>query len=296
MATFYNQATLSYNGNVTGSNITTGQIIEVVSVNKSAVSDTYSNNSDVSYVINIINSGNIDLSGLTVTDNLGKYNIANVGNDLVPLNYVDGTINYYVNNVKQADPTVSATNPLTIEGINVPAKGDATLVYTTKANQFAPLGENEQIENTVTVSGNGILNPVTASATVDYEDGINLAIDKSLAPAVVSENGTLTYTFNIKNFGGTPAEDTDNVVFSDTFNPILNITSVTFNGTPWVLGTDYSYDTDTGTFTSLDGKITVPSATYSQDETTGVWATQPGESTLVITGNITTPATDSTAK
>ena len=39
MATFYNQATLSYNGTVASSNITSGEILEVLSVEKSAVSD-----------------------------------------------------------------------------------------------------------------------------------------------------------------------------------------------------------------------------------------------------------------
>lgn len=41
MAAFYNQATLSYNGNTTTSNITTGEILEVLSATKTALRDTY---------------------------------------------------------------------------------------------------------------------------------------------------------------------------------------------------------------------------------------------------------------
>ena len=41
MATFTNQATLSYNGGSTNSNIITGEIIEVLTVSKTAVVDTY---------------------------------------------------------------------------------------------------------------------------------------------------------------------------------------------------------------------------------------------------------------
>lgn len=286
MATFYNQATLSYNGNVTGSNITTGEIVGVVTLSKNAVADTYTGSDDVTYVINIVNSGDTDLTNLTVTDNLGSYTLSGGTTNVVPLNYRAGSVNYYVNGVKQSDPTVSDTEPLTVEGLNIPARSNAAVVYTARTNQFAPLGENAQITNTATVSGTGIGNPVTADAVINHSDGINLAISKSLDPAVVPENGTITYTFNIQNYGSTPADTTDSIIFSDTFNPVLNISSVTFNGTPWVRNTDYTYDTTSGVFTSVDGRITVPAATYTQDTATGAWAVQPGTSTLVITGSI----------
>lgn len=286
MATFYNQATLSYNGNVTGSNITTGEIVGVISANKSATTDSYNSNGNITYVVNIINSGNTDFTNLTVTDNLGRYTSAEFPAGLVPSTYIADSVNYFVNGVKQADPTVSDEEPLTIEGINVPARSNAAVIYTVRTNQFAPLGEDAQIANTATITGDGIVTPVMAEAVVNHSDEANLAISKSLDPAVVPENGTITYTFNIQNYGSTPADAADNVIFRDTFNPILNISSVTFNGTPWTLNTDYSYDTTSGDFQSLDGKITVPAATYTQDTTTGAWAVQPGTSTLVITGSI----------
>ena len=62
MATFTNQATLRYNGNVVNSNITTGELLEVLSATKTAVIDNYNQESDITYVINtikiIIYSGN----------------------------------------------------------------------------------------------------------------------------------------------------------------------------------------------------------------------------------------------
>lgn len=286
MATFYNQATLSYNGNVTGSNITTGEIVGVISANKNATTDSYNSNGNVTYVVNIINSGNTDFTNLTVTDNLGEYTTEAFPTGLVPLNYIADSVSYYVNGIKQTDPTVSEEQPLTVEGINVPANGNAAVIYTVRTNPFAPLGEDAQITNTATITGDGIITPVTAEAVVTHSDDANLAISKSLDPAVVPENGTITYTFNIQNYGSTPVATTDDVIFRDTFNPILNIASVTFNGTQWVLNTDYSYSTTSGDFQSLDGKITVPAATYTQDTATGAWAIQPGTSTLVITGTI----------
>ena len=41
MALFTNQATLTYNDNVINSNIVTGEIVQVLTVTKNALSDTY---------------------------------------------------------------------------------------------------------------------------------------------------------------------------------------------------------------------------------------------------------------
>lgn len=290
MAVFYNQATLSYNGNVTGSNITTGEIVATLSADKNAVSDTYTGMGDITYVVSLVNSGSTDFTDLTVTDDLGRYTLPDGTTEVVPLTYVPDTVTYYVNGVKQADPEVSAEDPLTIEGVRVPAGGNAIIIYTARQNQFAPLGTDASITNTVSVTGDCLINPVAADETVTHSTEADLTISKSLDPLVVSENGTVTYTFTLQNNGSTAAGAEENAIFRDTFDPILNISSVTFNGTPWVRGTDYTYDTATGEFTSLGGRITVPAATYSQDETTGAWAIQPGTSTLVITGSICSSA------
>ena len=127
MATFTNQATLRYNGNVVNSNITTGELVEVLSATKTAVIDDYAQGSDVTYVIQIVNSGNIAFTGLTITDNLGEYTFGT--GTLVPLDYVEGSTRYYVNGVLQAAPTVAAGPPLVIGGVNVPANGVVTVIY-----------------------------------------------------------------------------------------------------------------------------------------------------------------------
>ena len=57
MATFYNRATLSYSGGTVNSNVTTGELIEALSVSKTAVVDEYSQGSQITYIINIINYG-----------------------------------------------------------------------------------------------------------------------------------------------------------------------------------------------------------------------------------------------
>ena len=59
MATFYNQAILSYNNSVTNSNIVTGELLEVLTAAKTAVQGSYRVGDDVTYVISIVNSGAI---------------------------------------------------------------------------------------------------------------------------------------------------------------------------------------------------------------------------------------------
>ena len=191
MATFYNQAVLSYNGNTTTSNITTGELLEVISATKTAVVDEYTENDAVTYVISIVNSGATAFTGLTVTDNLGAYTFGAL--TLVPLTYSDGSVIYYENGVLQPIPTVTSTNPLTITGINVPAGGNATIIYEARVNLAAPLDVTGTITNTVVISGNGIT-PVTVEETISADIAPVLTISKSISPSIVTENGRETYT------------------------------------------------------------------------------------------------------
>ena len=184
MATFYNQATLSYNGNVKSSNITTGEIIEVLSATKNAVRDNYSPDNDSVFAISIVNNGNTAYNNITVTDNLGSYTLAGSTADVVPLTYVTDSVNLYVNGVLQTAPTVSDTNPLTIENINVPANSNAIVIYAARPNQFAPLNTDGSITNRAVISGNNFAD-IPVSETITPENTANLAISKSLSPTEV---------------------------------------------------------------------------------------------------------------
>ena len=283
MATFTNQATLTYNGNIINSNITTGELVEVLSATKTAVVNSYTQGQEVTYVINIVNSGTLAYNGLTITDDLGAYPF---GVDvLVPLTYVGGSVKYYVNGVLQPAPVVNAGPPLTISGINVPAGGVATIIYVSTANQFAPPQIEGEITNNATVNGGGITE-ITVSETVSAETGAKLTIAKSICPSTVTENGQITYTFTIQNIGNTPALVGDGIVVTDTFNPILSNLTVNYNGVAWATPANYSYSEVTGVFATVAGQITVPAATYTQDPTTGIWITEPGVSVLTVTGTV----------
>ncbi len=284
MATFFNQASLSYNNTVTNSNIVTGELLEVLSATKTSLPATYRVGDNVTYIISLVNAGNLAYTGLTVTDDLGAYAF-NTGT-VTPLAYDDGTVRYYVNGVLQPAPTVTAGPPMTVTGISVPAGGNATIVYSATVNDFAPVAAGGSITNTATLSGGGLTTAVSADSTVTPQAAPNLSITKAVNPTSVVENGELTYTFVIQNLGNTAADATDNVILTDTFDPILELTAVTLNGTPLAETTGYTYNPATGEFATVTGAITVPAATFTQDPATGAYVTTPGIVTLTVSGRV----------
>ena len=284
MATFYNQATLSYSGRAVVSNITTGRTVEILTATKTALVDTYRVGDTVTYVLSLINAGTSALTGLTVTDNLGAYT-SETGVTVVPLDYVEGSLKVFTNGVLQPTPPITAVTELTVTDISVPAGGSTQLVYEATVNVFASPQLDGNITNEVTVSGGGIT-PVITEETISADAGAQLSITKSLSPEVVPENGQLTYTFVIQNIGNEAAVGGDNVTVTDTFDPILSNISVTLNGEVWQSPANYTYNETTGLFQTVPGQITVPAATYVQDPVTGVWNVTPGTVTLTVTGII----------
>lgn len=284
MATFRNQATLSYNGSSTTSNVVVGEITQVLSAEKHAPVDTYQTGDQLTYVVSITNGGTAAFTALTVTDDLGAYEFGT--EILTPLTYVEGSVALYQNGVLQTDPAVTAGPPLAFAGITVPAMGNVVLIYSARVNEFAdPSGEGV-ITNTATVGGNGLSTPIAVSETVRGEESVLLSITKAISPVPVAENGRLTYTFVIENYGTRPAVATDNLTVTDTFDPILTDLAVTFNGAPWTEGAQYAYAQATGLFTTQEGQITVPAASFTRDPVTGAFTTLPGVATLVVTGTV----------
>lgn len=283
MATFTNRATLSYNGRTVDSNTVVGTFLETLAVTKTALSDTYTAGDTVTYAVALVNSGTTPLTGIMVYDDLGAVEFG--GTPLYPLAFVPGSVLLYVGGILQPEPVPEQTQPLTFGGITVPAGGNAVLIYEAEVTDAAPLDVDGQITNTVTVTGNGVPEPLMASATIITADQPLLSITKALSPTSVAENGTITYTFVIQNFGNTAAVATDNVQVTDTFDPILDITSVTLDGEVLSEGTGYTYNEATGEFATVTSVITVPAATYTR-RPDGTVEVMPGQTTLVVTGTI----------
>lgn len=284
MAIFSNQATLTYNGSSTNSNIAYGEILDVLAATKTAVEGSYTPGNLVTYVVTLRSTGNAPLNGLTVTDNLGGYDFN--GTTVYPLTYEAGSAALFVNGVPQTAPAVTAGPPLVFTGINIPAGGDAVLVYQARANAYANPAAGGTIVNTVTVTGDGLSAPITATETVTAAAAPALTISKSITPTQVVDNDRVTYTFVIQNSGNEAVVATDNAAITDTFDPILTALAVSFNGAPWTQGVQYNYNETTGLFATVPGQIVVPAATYTQDPITGAYTVTPGIATLTVTGTI----------
>lgn len=283
MATFSNYATLSYTGGTTNSNTVTGELLEVLSASKTAVANDYTAKDDITYVVSLVNTGNTAFTNVTLTDDLGAYTSGET--TLYPLEYTQGSVRYYINGALQTAPTVTTGTSMVITGLTVPANGNATIIYETSVTNYAPLGTEASITNTAAITGTGIVTPLIATETVNMENRADLSVSKSVCPSTVSENGQLTYTFVIQNFGSIATTDDDDVVLTDTFNPILNPITVTFDSEAWTQGTNYNYDSTTGVFSTITGQISVPPATYTQNAD-GTWTITPGTATLTVTGTV----------
>lgn len=285
MPVYTNTASMTYNGATINSNAVQSEVTDVLSINKTASETSYRQGENVTYIVSILNSGTTGYTGLTVTDNMGAYTQDTA--TLYPLTYSDGSLLYYVNGTLQPTPTVTyANNVLTVGDISVPAGGNALIVYTARANGAAPPAAGNTIVNTATLTGAGVAAPATAEASLLAADTPDLSITKSVSPLTVTENGQLTFTFTIQNFGNTEAGSASPIVVNDDITPILSNVSVEYNGTPWTVNTNYTYSPANGAFATLPGQVSVPAATYQLDPQTGEYVTTPGVATITVTGTV----------
>lgn len=286
MATFYNQASISFGGYVTNSNITVGEVLDTLAVTKSALSSGYGISGGTVYAVSLVNSGTAPISAISVSDDLGAYVEGTA--TLTPFDYVAGSVKLYINGIQVAAPTVTAGPPLVFSGITLPTGASALLVYEVEANAYAPIASGSTITNTATVTAEApcVEGPITASATVTASDYTALSIAKSVCPELVAGCDEVTYTFVIQNSGNVAVVATDDLIVSDTFSPALTGLTVTLGETPLTEGVDYTYDPETGVFTTLPGAITVPAATYLRDPVTGIITTTPGVAVLTVSGII----------
>ena len=284
LPSFTNQASLSYPGGSLRSNIVTGNLVDVLAIAKTAVGSGYTAGEKLSYIVTLVNSGTVALTGLTLTDDLAAYTLDS--QTLTPLSYVSDSLLYYQNGILQTSPTVTAGPPLTVTGLSVPTGGSVTLVYQAQVNALAPLAAGSELTNTATVTGGTLSAPLTASATVTAGAAPDLSIAKAMSPETVTGASELTYTFILQNAGNSEVSADAALVLTDTFDPILSDLAVTYNGTPWTVNVNYSYDAATGLFATLAGQLTIPAAEYTQDPATGIWTTTPGVSVLKISGTV----------
>ncbi len=281
MAIFQNQATLTFNGVSTNSNIAFGEVLDALTVSKNAVETFYTPDGLLTYIVTVRNTGTAAVNAVTLTDDLGATAFGT--GTVYPLTPETDSVRLIIDGVLQPTPTVTAGPPLAVSGINIPAGADAVIVYQARANGFADPNTAATLTNTATISGAGITAPISDSVTLSTLSEPQLSISKSISPAQVVDNERITYTFVIQNRGNTAVTAADTAVITDTFNPILTDLTATLDGAPF---TAYTYSEQTGLFTTNIGTLTVPAATVTQNATTGEFTLTPGTATLTVTGTI----------
>lgn len=120
---FTNRAQLSYNDTVVLSNTVIGEIQDMLSVTKTALEDSYTVGGRLTYVVNLVNSDTVPLTGLTLVDDLGA------GDGGTPLlTYVDGSVHVFADGVEQPAPAATFTQNEDGSWTTVP--GEVTLTVT----------------------------------------------------------------------------------------------------------------------------------------------------------------------
>ena len=276
---------MTYNNTQTLSNVTTGQILQQLTVEKTSLQQSYAAGERLTYAVSFVNSGTTDDQNLTLTDDLGAFVPTGLTEEVYPLTYDTGSVFATVNGAVQTAVQVTSEQPLTLTGINVPAGGSAVIIYTAQVNGSAPLASGSTIENTVTVTGGGLAEPVTATESVSVSEAPYLTVEKTLSPLTVTSSQRITYTFLISNYGNAPAEADANASITDVLSPVLTGLTATYNGVLWTQGTEYTYSETSGIFTSDPGAITVPAATYTTLPD-GTVSTTPGTATLLLEGTV----------
>lgn len=284
---FSNQAHLSYDGKTTDSNVTVGRIDAALSATMTVLTPQYLPNSEITFVISLVNTAETAFSSLTLTDDLGAYSYTAQTQDptLYPLCYLCGSVHSYVNGIEQLPPEVSTDNGVTFSGLSVPAGGSTLVIFQARITSFAPLESGSTITNTAVVTGSSLFEPITTAVTIYAASAPSLSLLKALNPEVVMAGESITYRFEIQNSGNTAAAAADCVKLTDTFLPRLSSITVLLNGDPLAEGEGYTYNSATGAFSTVGGVITVPAATYTRSETGAVSVT-PGKSILQVTGTI----------
>ena len=283
MAIFTNQATLTYGGTQVLSNVTTGQILESLTVRKTSLESEYAAGEKITYVVTLQNTGTVPLQGLTLEDDLGGYQGA--GGTLYPLTYEKGSLFVLNDGAEEKSAEVADEQPLTVTGISVPAGGTAVVIYAANVNGYAPLDTGSQIINTVTVSGDGLAEPVTADFTLTVSESPLLTVEKTLSPLSVTPGQSITYTFTVRNYGNAPADEETGATITDSLDPVLTDVTVTYNGAAWAEGGGYTYDTSTGAFSTTPGALTVPPAEFTVSPD-GQITTDPGVAVITLQGTV----------
>lgn len=286
----YNTASLTFQyGSQKGcvsSNVAVTTLQDLLTVSKTSLGDSYSQNSEITFIISINNNNNSVIKNIKIEDDMGTYCL---GQDIcdasfTPLTYIGPSI-LYIGGVFSAniEPKISSGKIL-FEISNIPARSNALIIYKTVANNFAQLVSGSKIISTVSISSDEISKTITDSSTLNIKDEADIRIIKNMNPNPILTGEKITYNFSLYNYGNTEAT---NVTLNDTFSPAPNTVNVYLNSQE-LTTSDFSYANSTLTIPSYNSNISIsiPAANFIQDNITGLISIEPGITSIMVTGQI----------
>ena len=288
MPTIENYATVSYTANGVAetkvSNLAEIQLESSVSFTKNSLGETYGDGSVVTYILTLNNLSPTALTNVTVTDDLGTFAEGTL--ELTPLTYTDPAVllvnGQDLSGQLTTDSSVSGSVTFTLPAL--PSGATANIIYRATVNEYAPLANGSTIVNTATLTSDSECANGTAAATITAALAADVSVFKQMSPNPVVCGDTVTYTIRVYNYGNIPAE---NIQLVDAFDPAPTNITVLLDGS---LLSESVYTYENGVLTVpaavTESPITVPAATYTRDETTGIVSVAPGVIEFVITGTI----------
>lgn len=283
-----NQATISYRFGTRAanavSNIASTVLSSALDIDKTSLSEQYRIGQSLTYIITVTNNGNEDSGAINVSDDLGTF--TQNGTEITPLTYV-GPARLFINGSFDSviNPDVNE-NDIQFEIENIPANGNAQIIYLASVNSFASGETGSEITNTATASRACDCpcdQNVSDSNTIILEAFADIRIVKSVCPNPVICGGELTFVFDIFNYGNVEATE---VVLTDTFVPPLTDITVTVDGIV-IPESQYRYVNGVLTLPNAIGdEITVPAAEFVRSPINGVVTVTPGKIQITVSGNV----------
>ena len=268
-----NRAQITYDGSaVILSNQTNTTLVDTntMEMTKTAVDTSIQAGSDAVYVVRLVNTGTNNLTGVSITDDLGEDE----------LTYVNGTAQFYLNGNPVTGTATPGADDVVFATTETLEPGDSLMVI------YAASTDDDQtcsVTNTVTATATADCSSrtvvtATAEETITIEPVANVSIFKSADQDTVSSGDTLTYTFTLMNTG---TADATNVHFTDVLPEEFTVQTVSYNtgsGNVPIGPSDYTIVGNTLTVPSESSSLsgTIPAATSAG----------PGILTLTVTGTI----------
>lgn len=261
------------------SNVAVANLIEEYSITgfKSSLNTGFRPGQNVTYIVQVENTGTQPLYSVTISDDLG-------GSEQ-PLTFVVGSGSLNIDGtITQIIPT--STNPLEFTLVNpLPSGEKATITYIARVSSSLE-SDVTSIVNTVQISGRKesvtgdlvTLSP-NPSVTLEIDSYADVELRKDVSTNNIVEGETFSYVITLENSGNLDATD---VVVTDTLPTGFSVSSIT-SVSGGVLTTyetsDYNVDSSNILTLPIGSKtITVPASTNGVS----------GRTVITISGTLTT--------